>query len=75
MGKLKLCVENRIMQFLWGHSVWVLGWGRNRNRQRKIKEHLRWGQTGDWTQEIGVQVTLEPLFPVWPDRAGSAGKR
>lgn len=39
MGKPEPGAESRIMQFLWGHSVWVLGWGRNRSRQRKVKEH------------------------------------
>lgn len=42
MAKPKPCVESGVMGFVWGRSVWVLGWGRNRNRQRKVNECLRW---------------------------------
>lgn len=38
-GETKAQCGQQVMWFLWGRSVWVLGWGRNRNRQRKVKEH------------------------------------
>lgn len=75
MGKPKPSVESGMMRFLWGRLVWVLRLGRNRNRQRKVKGHLRWGSrqaSGHRTE--GPPVTLEAQFPVWPVELGSQEK-
>ena len=52
--------------------VWVLRLGRNRNRQRKVKGHLRWGsRQASGHRTGGPPVTLEAQFPVWPVELGS----